>query len=196
MHSYAQAKDPLNFCSFVTFSSGSLIAEASSSDGGASDTSVSDYLDLRSTVAQFGEHDTGGTYTWGVRDHYEGAVHFVAVKASVGPAQTVTITGNLEDATSTTHAGLADLTTNWAIVLGSTTSTAAQVVAGRLAYSADLTTANRYIRSRISATFSSDSTTVTNAVDYAVPGMAFFGGNYSTGYSTDGTGFARLTTAT
>ena len=193
MHSYAQAKDPLGYCSFASFSSGSLIAEASSSDGGASDTSVSDYLDLRSTQSQFGTlTDTANTWAWGVADHYEGAVHYVNVKASVGPTQTVTITANLEDATSTTDAGLADLTTNWAITLGSTASTAAQVIAGRLAYSADLTTANRYIRSRVSASFSSDSTTVTNQVDYAVPGIAFFGGNYSTGYSTDGTGYARL----
>lgn len=192
MHSYAQSKDPLAFCAFATFSSGQIITETTTE---THSTSVSDYLDLRSTQSQFGTlTDTAGTWAWGVRDHYEGAVHFVNVKATLPAAATVTISANLEDATSTTGAGLANLTTARTVTIGSTASTAAQVLVGRLAYSADLTTAERYLRSSISASFSSSSTAATNQIDFAVPGIAFFGGQNSTDYADapDGAGYARL----
>lgn len=190
MHSYGMARDPLGYNAFATFSSGAIVTETTTE---THSTQASEYIDLRSTQGQWGTVSSGGAWSWGVRDHYEGAVHFVNVKASLPAAATVTVSANLEDATSTTGAGLANLTTARTVTLGSTASTAAQVVVGRLAYSADLTKAERYLRSSISLSFSSASTAATNQVDYAVPGIAFFGGQFTTQSVNDGSGFARVT---
>jgi len=190
MHSLGSARDPLAYSAFATFSSGAIVAETTTA---THSTAASEYLDLTSTEDTFGTVSSGGTWVWGVRDHYEGAVHYVTVKATLPAAATVTVSGNLEDATSTTGAGLANLTTSRSVTLGSTESTAAQTVVGRLAYSANLDTAERYLRSSVSLSFSSTSTAATNQVDYAVPGIAFFGGRYSTQYADapDGVGYDR-----
>ncbi len=195
MHSYSNSKDPLSELAFTAFSSGAIVAEVTTA---THSTAVSEYIDTRSTEDSWGTVSSGAAWTWGVRDHYEGAVHYVLVKATLPAAATMTVTANLEDATSTTGAGLANLTTDRSEILGSTESTAAQTVVGRLAYSADFTTAERYVRSSVSLAFSSASTAATNICDYAVPGLALAGGNYSTQYADapDGSGFDRNTSST
>jgi hypothetical protein len=82
------------------------------------------------------------------------------IHAQIITGETITLSGQLQDATSTTGAGLADFgSSTQSLTIGSTASTAAQAnVAGVLAYDVDLTEANRYLRSQISLSFSAATT--------------------------------------
>ena len=98
------------------------------------------------------------------------------VHATLPAAATVTISGNLQDATSSSGAGAADHgSSTQSAVIGSTASTAAQTLYGGLFYDVDLTEANQFLRAQYSLSFSSSSTSATNQVDAVIPVLVLGG---------------------
>ncbi len=90
----------------------------------------------------------------------QSAVFCAFVQANLTSGEKLTVTGNLQDATSSTGAGVADFgtTANQTADVGSTSSTAAQSdIFGGLFYGIDMTEANQFIRTQVSIDFSTSS---------------------------------------
>jgi hypothetical protein len=81
------------------------------------------------------------------------------VHAEIIGDEQITVSGQLQDATSSTGAGLADFgSSTQTLLLGSTDSSGAQTVRGVLAYDVDFTECNQFLRSQISLSFTAATT--------------------------------------
>ncbi len=111
---------------------------------------------------------------------YQSAKVCVAIQGQTTEDETFTVSCNLQDAATSTGSGAADFgtTADVDLIMGSTASTADQVVTGVLEYNVDLTTADRFIRTQISLAFSSASTAGVNQCDHAAP-FLILGGSES-----------------
>lgn len=109
---------------------------------------------------------------------YQSCKVVFVVHADIPAGETVTISGNLQDATSSTGADVADHgSSTQSATIGSTSSTAAQDITGQLAFDVDLTEANRYLRTQCSLAFSSTSTSGDNVAN-VIPLLIFGGGEF------------------
>lgn len=102
-----------------------------------------------------------------VDGHFQSVKVIVPVHATLPVTAAVTVSANLQDATSSSGAGAADLgsTANFSTALGSSASTAAQNIDHAFTFDVNLTTANQFIRSQVSLSFSTDTTAATHQVD-------------------------------
>lgn len=98
----------------------------------------------------------------------------VPVTVTLQVGEIVTVSCNLQDATSSTGAGAADYgSSTQTLVIGTTATTAAQTITGVLHYGVDLGMADRYLRTQLSAVITTTATTAASVIDSATPVLVF-----------------------
>lgn len=96
----------------------------------------------------------------------------VAVTLQVG--EIATVSANLQDATSSTGAGVADYgSSTQTLVIGATGTTAAQTIVGLLSWGVDLGMADRYLRTQVSVAITTTQTTAGSSVQAVMPVILF-----------------------